>query len=204
MNIETVLVVTTAIGTFAFALSGCLQAAANRMDMVGLLFMAAVTAVGGGTFRDLLLDVPVFWLSDSSFIVICIVATLITWFGGSKLTRLAVPLVWADTVGMALFAVLGAQKALALGFSWHVATTMGVFSACLGGIVRDIVANEVPLVFRREIYITAALAGAGCYAITVAFGWLPEQPALLIGAVVAFATRAFSLRFNLTLPTYNK
>ena len=120
-------------GTFAFAVSGALLAARHRLDIIGFLFVANMTGVGGGTVRDLLLDAPVFWVQDASHIAVCSVAALLTWTAASLLDRASTAVLWADATGIALFAVLGAQKALLAGVGPGVAVVMGIFTACFGG-----------------------------------------------------------------------
>ena len=152
-------------GTFAFAVSGALLAARHRLDIIGFLFVANMTGVGGGTVRDLLLDAPVFWVQDATYIAVCSAAALLTYAAASLLDRASQALLWADAIGVALFAVLGAQKALLAGVGPGVAVVMGIFTACFGGIIRDVTLNEPPIIMTREIYITATLAGALCYAL---------------------------------------
>ena len=140
--------------------SGALLAARHRLDIIGFLFVANMTGVGGGTVRDLLLDAPVFWVQDATHIAVCSAAALLTYAAASLLDRASQALLWADAVGVALFAVLGAQKALLAGVRPEVAVMMGVFTACFGGIIRDVTLNDTPIIMRREIYISATLAGA--------------------------------------------
>ncbi len=189
-------------GTLSFAVSGALQAARHRMDIIGFIFVGCITGVGGGTFRDLLLDVPVFWLGQWQYVMVCTVAAVATWFASPWVKKATVALIWTDAVGMALFSVLGAQRALELGMSIPAAAIMGMFSACLGGIVRDMILNELPIILCREIYISASLAGALGYAFAAALLGLPETLALLLGCVAAFGIRALAIVYRLSLPTH--
>lgn len=191
------------VGTLAFALSGALQAARHRMDIIGFIFIGCITGVGGGTFRDLILDVPVFWLGQWQYVMVCSVAAVATWFAAPWLKKASTALVWADAVGMALFSVLGAQKALELGVGIPVAAIMGMFSACLGGIVRDMILNEVPIILSREIYITASLAGALGYALAETLLELPEPLTLLLGCIAGFGIRALAIVYRFSLPTHS-
>lgn len=198
----TLLFVINLAGTAAFAVSGALLAAKKKMDWVGFIFIANVTGIGGGTLRDVILDVPVFWLIDWYYIVICSVSAIITYFATQQISRKSKALLWADAIGMALFSVLGAQKALALGADIPVAVIMGVFSACLGGIVRDVILNDVPVVFQKEIYITASLCGAIAYCVCDALLSITGFYAVAIGCVVAFVVRAIAIITNLSMPAH--
>jgi uncharacterized membrane protein YeiH len=188
--------------TIAFAISGALVAARHRLDWVGFVFMACITGIGGGTLRDAILDVPVFWLSDYYIILVCTAAALMTYFAAQHISKRSKPLLWADALGMALFSTLGAQKALALGMSIPVATIMGVFSACLGGIIRDVIVNDVPVVFQKEIYISASLAGALGYCLMHDYTPISEGWALVLGGLIAFIIRALAIVKNLTMPAH--
>lgn len=172
------------------------------MDIIGFIFVACITGVGGGTLRDLLLDVPVFWLGQWQYVMVCSVAALVTWFASPWLRKASMALVWTDAVGMALFSVLGAQKALELGMSIPVAAIMDMFSACLGGIARDMILSEIPIILCREIYISASLAGALGYALAETLLGLPESLTLLLGCIAAFGMRALAIVYRLSLPTY--
>ena len=198
----TLLFVINLAGTAAFAVSGALLAAKKKMDWVGFIFIANVTGIGGGTLRDVILDVPVFWLIDWYYIVICSVSAIITYFATQQISRKSKALLWADAIGMALFSVLGAQKALALGADIPVAVIMGVFSACLGGIVRDVILNDVPVVFQKEIYITASLCGAIAYCVCDTLLSITGFYAVAIGCVVAFVVRAIAIITNLSMPAH--
>lgn len=198
----TLLFVINILATVAFAISGALVAARHRLDWVGFVFMGSITGIGGGTLRDTILDIPVFWLSDYYIILICVAASILTYFAAQKISRRSKALLWADALGMALFSTLGAQKAMALGMSIPVATIMGVFSACLGGIIRDIIVNDVPVVFQREIYITASLAGAFGYCVVHSYSPVSEGYAIILGGILAFVIRALAITKNLSMPAH--
>jgi uncharacterized membrane protein YeiH len=156
------------------------------MDIFGILVIAVITAIGGGTLRDLLLGRhPVFWLDDAAYLAVIsatVAATLVYVRWWPMPTQL---LYLADTGGLALFTVGGTQAALALGTAWHAAIIMGMLSGCAGGILRDVLCGEAPYILRREVYATAALAGAGLYILLLRLG-MPGQ----ISALVAMATVA--------------
>lgn len=197
-----VLFILNILATMAFAISGALVAARHRLDWVGFVFMACITGIGGGTLRDTILDVPVFWLTDYYIIIVCSITAIVTYFAAQHFNKRAKILLWADAIGMALFSSLGAQKALALDMSIPVAIIMGVFSACLGGIVRDVIVNDVPVVFQREIYITASLLGALTYCVVHVYTPVTEGYALVIGGTVAFIIRGLAITRNLSIPAH--
>jgi uncharacterized membrane protein YeiH len=149
------------IGTFVFAISGALAASEKRFDIFGAGILALVTAVGGGTLRDVLIgSTPVGWMLDLNYLIVIVAAVVISYFGKTYILRLRRTLFLFDTIGIALFTLLGLQKTLALGLSPVIAISMGVVSAVFGGVLRDVLSNEEPLIFRKEIYATACLAGA--------------------------------------------
>ncbi len=189
-------------GTVAFALSGALLAARHRLDVIGFLFVACMTGVGGGTVRDLLLDAPVFWVHDASHIALCSAAALLVWLAAQWIDRLQQALLWADAAGIALFAVLGAQKALHAGVGAGVAVMMGVFTACFGGIIRDVTLNDAPIIMRREIYITATLAGAIAYVLLASWRGSEDALAMIGGVAIGFVVRALAIVTGLGLPSH--
>ena len=189
-------------GTAAFAASGALLAAKHRLDIIGFIFIAAITGVGGGTVRDLLLDAPVFWLAQWHYVTTCSAAAVVTYFASRYVNRGSKALLWADAVGMALFSVLGAQKAIAMGMSIPVAAIMGMFSACVGGIIRDVILNEEPILCQREIYITASLVGALGYSVSATLLDLPAMFCLLAGCITAFVVRALAITLKLSIPAH--
>jgi len=199
----TLLLFTNIAATIAFAISGALVAARHRLDIVGFVFMACITGIGGGTLRDAILDVPVFWLDDYYTIVVCAGAAVMTYFAAHHISKRSKALLWADALGMALFTALGAQKAISLGMNIPVATIMGVFSACLGGIIRDVIVNDVPVVFQRDIYITASLLGASTYCVIHTYTPISEGFALIIGGTLAFVIRALAITRKLRIPQHS-
>ena len=189
-------------GEIAFAASGALLAARHRLDPIGFLFMANVTGIGGGTVRDLVLGLPVFWVHEPEHVLLCSAVAILTWLGAGFVQRASRPLVWADAVGISLFSVIGAQKALLAGAAPTVAVVMGMFTACLGGIIRDVLMNDPPILMSREIYVTATLAGAGTYALLAMLLGPQDHVALLSGVLVAFGLRALAIARNVTLPSH--
>lgn len=186
-------------GVFVFALSGAMAADRRRMDLFGFIVIALLPALGGGTLRDMIIDAPVFWLSDPVYLLMALLAAVLTFIAANVIHRAGQWLVWADAVGLSLFCVLGAAKTLALGLGPVIATVMGVMTAVVGGIIRDVVCNEVPLILRRDIYATAAFAGAIAYVGLVSLG-TDSAIGIWVGAVVCFGVRAAALIWNLSLP----
>jgi uncharacterized membrane protein YeiH len=190
------------VGVAVFAVSGGLTAARKQLDLVGFLFVAAVTGIGGGTLRDLLLDRgPVFWVQQPFYLWVISVAAVLTFFVAPHVERRYAALLWADAVGLAVFSVLGAQTALSVGAGATVAVLMGTMTATFGGLIRDVVCTETPLILRKEIYATAAAAGAAVLVALEAVG-APAPVGAALGMAVAFATRATALVFGLSLPAY--
>jgi len=187
-----------AIGVFVFGLSGGLMAARQRFDILGVIVIAWLPAIGGGTLRDLLLDQTVFWLEDPMILWLPTLAGVAAFLAPRFWSRIR-SLVWVDAAGLALFAVVGAAKAIELGHGLGVATLMGVITATAGGLLRDVVCNETPLLLRQDIYATAAIIGALGFGLAFQAG-LPRSVALIIGAGLCFSIRAISLIFKLNLP----
>ena len=188
-------------GVVVFAVSGALEAARKQLDIVGFLFVAAVTGIGGGTLRDLLLDRPVFWLHEPVYLWLTSAAALVTFVVAPHIQRRATPLLWADAVGLAVFSVLGAQHALDAGVGPAVAVLLGSMTATFGGLIRDVVCTETPLILKREVYATAAAAGATAVVAGDALG-LATPLAAAVGLALAFAIRAVGLVYGLSLPVY--
>jgi len=190
-----------AVAVAVFAASGALTASRKQMDIVGFAFVGTVTGIGGGTIRDLLLGRPVFWIAEPAPLLVCIVVAGVLFFTASSFESRYRVLLWADAVGLALYSVVGAAKALAVGAPAAVAVLMGVITATFGGVIRDVVCAEVPLILRKEIYATAALAGAGVFVGLEAFG-LSGPHAGAAGIAAAFLIRAAAIVFGLSAPVY--
>lgn len=198
MDIETLLTGLDRFGVFVFAFSGGLLAAARRMDLLGVCLIALLPAIGGGTLRDVLLDQPVFWLDDPLVVGLAIAGGL-TAFLVPNVRRSHAAIVWADALGLSAFAALGAARTWALGFDIPIVIVMGTISATAGGLVRDVVCNEVPLLLSEDVYATAAILGASAYCLIAAFG--PGSAAALGGGVlVTLIVRAAGIVFRLGLP----
>ena len=196
------------IGVAVFALSGALMAARKGMDPFGFALLATLTGVGGGTVRDLLIGTrPVFWVGNPGDVLVClIVAELVFALGPKRVARIeggrqSRLLLWADALGLALFAVSGTSKAVAAGVPALSAIALGTITATFGGIIRDIFAGTTPLVLRQEIYVTAAALGAAVMVALEALGLDPFVSAAA-GFAAAFALRALALLRGWSLPAF--
>jgi uncharacterized membrane protein YeiH len=193
------LAVADRIGVFVFAISGGVLAVRKQMDLLGIVVLAFLPAIGGGTLRDLLLDQPVFWLNDRVTLLLAIAGGLTAYFFYRFVSRFRA-LRWPDAVGMSLFAVTGAAKAMSLGYGFMVVLIMGATTASAGGLLRDVIANEEPLVLKEgELYATCALAGSLAYFVLISVN-ASETLAFLAGMGTAFALRAGAILFGIKLP----
>ncbi|MGA0600805.1 trimeric intracellular cation channel family protein [Caulobacter sp. KR2-114] len=186
-------------GVALFAATGAMAAARRKHDVVTFIFFAVITGLGGGALRDLLLGQPVFWVRDPVQLAVAACTGAVVWLVGfrEKDQRL---LNWPDAVGLSAFAVLGADKALALHVSPLVAILMGVLTATAGGIIRDITAGEPSVLLNREIYITAALVSAAGYVIGQPL--IGADAASLVGFAAGAGLRVAAMLFGWTLPSY--
>ena len=187
-------------GLVVFAASGAIAAAQSKHTIVEFIFFATVTAVGGGTLRDLLIGVPVFWVSGNGPLGACVVTALLVWIFGEKFWNIRI-LAWLDAIGLVAFAVLGSAKTLALGFPALVAVAMGVLTGTFGGIVRDVLANRPSILLGREIYVSAATLASLAFVLLAQAG-LPLMAASIIGTAAGFVLRAGALWYGWTLPGY--
>lgn len=188
------------LGIAVFAASGALAAARARQTLVTFSFFALVTGVGGGTIRDLLIGAPVFWVHDWRVPAVCLGTALLIWVTPSRLWR-GRALDWFDAVGLAVYAVFGTAKALQLEIDLLPAVMMGVVTACVGGIIRDVLAGVPSILLRPEIYVTAAALAAGLFAMLVWSG-LPPSAAAIAGSLAGFALRALAISRGLAIPSY--
>ena len=191
------------LGTAAFAVSGALAASRKGMDIFGFCVLALMPAVGGGTIRDIIIDrVPVFWVSDNRYVAVAIIAALVIFFaphnkpGGRRKL-----LVWADALGLALFAALGTEVCLQHNTGPLVAVMLGVTTAVTGGMIRDVICNEIPLILSREIYATAAFAASLAYVGADKLA-LAQPIALAIAVVTGVVVRGLAIAFNWSLPSF--
>lgn len=189
-------------GLAVFAASGALAAAKRGQTIVTLSFFALVTGVGGGTVRDMLIGAPVFWVHDSRAAATCLIVAMLIWLTPARWWQGAA-LAWFDALGLAAYAVFGAAKALSFGVPPVPAALMGVITACVGGIIRDVLAGEPSIIMRPEIYVTAAALAAGLYVALIAIG-VPVAVAAGTGGAAGFILRAAAISWKLALPAYRR
>ncbi len=187
-------------GVAVFAASGALAAARAKQTIVTFAFFAAVTGIGGGTLRDLLIGAPVFWVGRSDYLAVCLAAAAAVWLLKADRWRLS-SLLWLDAVGMAAYAVLGAAKAASHGLPPLPCIVMGVLSASFGGIIREVLSGEPSILLRREIYVSAAALGSTVFVVASALG-AGGLVASGLGFAFGFTLRALAIARGLALPGY--
>ncbi len=188
------------IGTFVFAISGTLAAAEKRFDIFGAVVLAFVTAVGGGTVRDLLIgNTPVGWMKDLNYLIVIGSAIPVSYFFKKYIQRLRKTMFLFDTIGIGLFTILGLKATVAIGLSPVIAIMMGTVSAVFGGVLRDVLSNEIPLLFRKEIYATACIIGGLSYLLILKTG-LREDYVVFITVMIVIGIRSLAVKKGLSLP----
>lgn len=191
------------LGVVAFTITGGLVASRKEMDLVGFVVLGTVTGIGGGTLRDVVLGTPVFWVLNPSYLIVCALVSVFVVFGAHIPRSRYRHLLWLDAIGLALFAVTGAEKALNVEAGFTVAVAMGVITATFGGIVRDLMGGETPVILSQEIYASAALAGVVVF-VGLTAGGVPRDFSMGTGFVIALLIRAAALRFGWSLPRYRQ
>jgi uncharacterized membrane protein YeiH len=192
------------LGTFFFAISGALAIQDHHDDLFGAGFMGFVTAIGGGTLRDIMLgSYPLVWIGDVYFLYAIFAGVIVAYFFYKSLIIHKRTFLFFDTLGISFFTILGVEKALSLGVSPEIAAIMGMFSAIMGGVIRDVLTNETPVLFRKEIYATACLAGAVLYLILYRVG-VARDINLFISIVLIFIIRILAVKYKLALPSFRK
>ncbi len=189
-------------GVAVFAMAGAIEASRHRYDMFGVLVLAFVTALGGGTLRDLLLDIsPLAWIDDLALAYVALISGVAT-FMLAKFIRIPFRvLLYADAIGLAAFTVSGTQISINMGLPGLVSVMMGMASGIVGGIVRDLLAHEIPLIFRKDVYATASLGGALWVMVTQLFN-LPSSVSVVGGFVVVLVVRFAAIHWHLSLPGF--
>ena len=187
------------IGTFAFAISGIRLASAKRFDWFGAYIVGLATAIGGGTIRDVLLDVPPVWMTDSFYLLCTGFSLLFVIIFGKYLIHLNNTFFLFDSIGLALFTVVGFDKSMALGYPFWVSIIMGSITGAAGGVLRDVFINEIPLIFRKEIYALAGVGGGLVYWMCLKSG-MENYLSQIIGGTTVFLTRILAVKYHVTLP----
>ncbi|WP_430809687.1 MULTISPECIES: trimeric intracellular cation channel family protein [unclassified Carboxylicivirga] len=188
------------IGTMVFAISGTLTAAQKRLDLFGAIFIGFATAIGGGTLRDMMLgNLPVAWIQSNNYFIVIMAGVFITILFKKYVLKLRNTLFLFDTIGIAAFTVIGLEKALDFGISAPIAVMMGLSTAVVGGIIRDTLTNELPLIFHKEIYATACITG-GIVFLILHYLHLPQVISEAVTVLVIIAIRVWAVRYNITMP----
>lgn len=188
------------VGVALFAATGSLAASRKQLDIIGFLFLGAVTGIGGGTVRDLILDVPVFWVEEPIFVLVCAVTGIFVYFTAHLLESRYRLLLWLDAIALSAYGVFGAYKGLTVTGSATVAVVMGMLTGTLGGIIRDVLTREPSVLMRQEIYVAAAMAGAVVF--VAASSAMPVPLAAATAFAIALGVRGGALHFGWTLPAY--
>ncbi|MEI5682279.1 MULTISPECIES: trimeric intracellular cation channel family protein [unclassified Mesorhizobium] len=188
-------------GVAVFAATGALAASRKQLDIIGFLFLASVTGIGGGTFRDLILGAPVFWVRNPDYVLICAVIGVLVFFTAHMVESRYKLLLWLDALGLSAYSAMGAAKGMAITGSPTVAVVTGMLTATLGGILRDLLAGEPSVLLRPEIYVTAAMAGAAMFTLADITG-APLPLSALLAFATAFIVRAGALKFGWAFPAY--
>lgn len=201
----TFLLVIDILGTIAFAVSGAFMAMDKKLDPFGVLVIAFVTAIGGGTLRDILIgNLPVSWLQNSTTSIVILISAILTMLLGKYLKHFSTTLFLFDALGLGLFTIVGIKLGLAQGFSIGICIALGTITACFGGVVRDVLLNNIPLLFRKEIYALACIMGGGLFFI-LKFLNLNIELVNIISIISIFTIRLLAVQFKLSLSgTYGK
>jgi len=191
-------------GTFAFAISGALVAIRKKFDVFGVIIIAFVTAVGGGMTRDVLINAhPINWIGDINYIWTILIAVAATFLFRSKIAPLRRTMFLFDTIGISVFTLLGVQKGINFNLHPFVALVMGMSSAVMGGVIRDVLTNEIPLIFHREIYASACLSGGIVYLLLYPLN-MNEDVLFVISAGIIILVRTIAVQYKLELPRIKK
>ena len=192
------------LGTIAFSISGVLVALNKRMDPFGILIIAFVTAVGGGTLRDVLIgDTPVSWMKNMTYTYVILASTVFAIVFRKKIDYLRTSLLLFDTIGIGLYTVVGVEKGISAGLNPIICVSLGTMSACFGGVIRDILCNEIPVIFRKEIYATACILGGFSYFLIKKLP-IDIDLAFVIEGLIVLLVRLLAIRFKISLPTLYK
>ncbi len=192
------------LGTISFAISGVLIALNKRMDAFGVLIIAFVTAIGGGTLRDILIgETPVNWMLDMTYGYVILTTTFFTIIFKSKIDYLRKSLFLFDTIGIGLYTIVGVEKGINAGLHPIICIALGTISACFGGVIRDILCNEIPVIFRKEVYATACILGGVAYFLLKLLP-LENNFVFVIAGLVVILARLIAVKFKISLPSLYK
>nr|WP_321231299.1 trimeric intracellular cation channel family protein [uncultured Psychroserpens sp.] len=192
------------LGTVAFAISGVLVALNKKMDPFGVLIIAFVTAVGGGTLRDVMIGVsPVSWMTNMTYVYVIFGATIFAILLRSKINYLRTSLFLFDTIGIGLYTVVGIEKGIGAGLHPIICIALGTMTACFGGVLRDILCNEIPVIFRKEVYATACIIGGLTYFLLRKF-MADTNLIFVIAIIVVIVIRLIAVKFKISLPSLYK
>lgn len=192
------------LGTISFAVSGAFLAMEKKLDPFGVLVLAFVTAIGGGTLRDMMIgNLPVSWLTNSTATIVIFSSAVATMFFGRYLKHLTTTLFLFDALGLGLFTIVGVKMGIAKDFSIGVCITLGTITACFGGVVRDVLLNNIPLLFRKEIYALACIAGGLIYFLLRNLN-IDADVVTIACILIVFAIRVVAVRYKISLPPLNR
>lgn len=191
------------LGVVSFSISGVLLALKKRMDAFGILIIAFVASVGGGTLRDILIGTEVMWMNEMTYVYVILATTILAVIFRKKLSYLRKSLFLFDTLGIGLYTVVGVEKGINFGFSAEICIAIGTMTACFGGVIRDILCNEIPVIFRKEVYATACILGGVSYFILLKFN-LPKAIIFLVAGFVVIIIRLSAVIFKISLPSLYK
>jgi uncharacterized membrane protein YeiH len=190
------------LGTIAFAISGTFAAMQKRLDPFGVLIIAFVTSIGGGTVRDLLLgDAPVAWMRDVNYCLLILVTSLLTIYFKTHIKKFKVTLFLFDSLGLGLFTIVGVQKGIVFGLDPGICVALGTITGCFGGVIRDTLLNTIPLIFRKEIYATACILGGVLYFALLNFNLKTDVAKIVVIAFI-FSLRVIVVKYKLALPKF--
>jgi uncharacterized membrane protein YeiH len=188
------------LGTFAFAVSGAFAAMEAKLDPFGVLIISFVTAIGGGTLRDVLVgNLPVNWLNNDTTILVILCSSIVAMLFGSYLKQFNTSLFLFDALGLGFFTIVGTELGLKLNFSASICVALGTITACFGGVIRDVLLNKVPLIFEKEIYALACIIGGSIYYL-LQHTYLNEDLSKIIAIFLIFVIRVIAVRYKLALP----
>lgn len=192
------------LGTIAFAISGSFAAMQRRLDPFGVLIIAFVTSIGGGTIRDLLLgDTPVAWMRNVNYCLLILVTSIITMVFRTHIKRFKVTLFLFDSIGLGLFTMVGVQKGIVFGLEPGMCVALGTITGCFGGVIRDTLLNTIPIIFRKgEIYATVCILGGVLYFLLLNFNLRADLAKVVVIAFI-FSLRIVAVRYKLTLPSFS-